>query len=76
MCTRCGQAPEDDWHRIWQCQDNCSIDHWAIKKTDKLKTRAMHEKHLPCMWLKGIVPKEKFRYDGDLYKDIEKCGYT
>ena len=54
ICTRCGLMEENAHHAIWGCRCNLELELPGEKYWKKQASTA-----LPCLWTRGIVPKEK-----------------
>jgi len=58
-CNRCGALVEDDLHTFWTCPCNDAIEHEFITKSNVYIKDALTGVHkYPCLWLRGILPKE------------------
>ena len=65
MCQRCGgRHVEDELHRFWLCEDNCSIHGNAIDAPSHLVNVAKRVgERQQCYWFRGIPVESLFRVD-------------
>lgn len=57
MCPLCGEEPDCEFHRAYECRIICEADNEVIKNTNNLARWAKrHWTQLPCLWLRGIIP--------------------
>ena len=58
-CTKCGVWQCDDSHQFWDREALDKSELIDVKKTQDLKTIARIQKDTyPCLWVRGILPKE------------------
>jgi len=58
ICPRCGQAPESELHRHWQCSANIPSTPKLVEEYRRLAQEAVSQSAMaePCLWLRGILP--------------------
>ena len=76
ICHRCGNANEDDFHRIWECEANEELfkdmDYYEQKKMRRLELKAKESKGADeVLWTRGIVPKRLTQCEPPLVNSIE-----
>ena len=72
-CPRCGSPKEDEWHRIWECPDNRTLEHEHVRDTEHMAAQALEDRPHGCLWLRGLLPYEYLKPDPFFYADFDNC---
>ena len=60
MWQRCFKAPETDWHRVWDCENNENLGD-AVTNSEHLKRQL--NPSVARFWIRGIVPYAHTAFD-------------
>ena len=55
VCQRCHEAPQDDFHRVWQCPANFEIDDECVHSQGLVKLATEERRKNEAFWTRGLI---------------------